>query len=873
MASGGRVVAETSGKTITVKRNGVSLASGSNFAAGETLTIGVSTFSASTGSLVLEARGGATFTGGTACTAGGANSRVAATPLMSRYIGIDSTTFTASLVMPASGSVTILAGWAAGFGNVFLLPTFVLNAGTAQSGRPSLIPTSKPISASASPSVKPTTTQPVKPPTSKPVSASPSVKPTTTQPVKPPTNKPAPSSVKPTTTQPVKPPTNKPAPSSVKPTTTQPVKPPTNQPARPSVKPTTTQPVKPPTNKPAPSSAKPTTTQPVKPPTNQPARPSVKPTKTPSRVPTVSLTVSPTKSTRVPSFKPSTKTPVPPTYRSSYLPTAVPSIMPTDSPVVLPIDLWSSQGGTLDNSRNVLGSLVNSSTLSLNTKPTSYFVTNASVSATPGIYGKYVIFPSWNGVLYAFDKTTNQLIWSKDIRKTYFPKLSAARVNIRTTPAFYGTSFLVGTNGPAYILRIDIATGTLIRKVIASSHIAAIITMSGSIYQQRFYVGVSSSEESMAADPNYICCSFVGSFLAIDIPTMKIVWTWYSIPPNLVGPAQFSGNALWGSSPVIDPNAEVEDSDDDNGKGAVYIATGNNYKISDELNSCYNTTAEAQWEVACNQVYAPENWLESVVALNLQTGKLIWGHRLTSYDAWTVACLYGSGNPNCPANPGEDADFGMAPVLSKVSGKNTLFIGQKNGLAHSINPVNGNLLWSTQSCPGGLLGGFSWGISVDNARVYASCINYYHLPWTLLNGTVINGGGWVAMDKRTGQQVWTTANPANFDPSGGVFDPASNGRAYTSWGIGPITTVNDIVLVTSADSVYRPNLGTGSAQYGSGGYAYSLNKKTGKILSSFETKAGLYGGFSSDTHCVYVGFGYSFLSSGKGVYGWCIPNN
>ena len=40
-----------------MKRNGVSLASGSNFAAGETLTVGVSTFSASTGSLVLEARG------------------------------------------------------------------------------------------------------------------------------------------------------------------------------------------------------------------------------------------------------------------------------------------------------------------------------------------------------------------------------------------------------------------------------------------------------------------------------------------------------------------------------------------------------------------------------------------------------------------------------------------------------------------------------------------------------------------------------------------------------------------------------------------------------------------------------------------------
>ena len=96
-----------------------------------------------------------------------------------------------------------------------------------------------------------------------------------------------------------------------------------------------------------------------------------------------------------------------------------------------------------------------------------------SVSATPGIYGNYVIFPSWNGVLYAFGKYTNQLIWSKDIRQTYFPKLKTSRVNIRTTPAFYGNSFLVGTNGSAYILKIEIATGKLLGKLVASSHVSA----------------------------------------------------------------------------------------------------------------------------------------------------------------------------------------------------------------------------------------------------------------------------------------------------------------------------------------------------------------------------------------------------------------
>ena len=714
--------------------------------------------------ILILALGGAKFVGGTPCTAGVPNSRAAATPTQNKYIGVDRTTLTAQLVMPASGSVAIFIGWASGFGDVYLLPSFVLSAGSVSSVKPSLIPTGIPVSIA-------------------------------------------------------------------------------------------------------------------------PSAPSKPPTKSPTWSPNLSQSPTKVPGSSKPSARPSFS-PFSPTVRPILSPTTRPTILASGAPVVLPIDLWSSQGGTLDNSRNVLGSLLNSSTLSLSKQPTSYFVTNASVSATPGIYGKYVIFPSWNGNLYAFDKTTNNLIWSKNIRQDYFPRLSAGRINIRATPAFYGNSFLVGTNGPAYILKIDIATGNLLGKLVANSHVAAVITQSGTVYQQQFFVGVSSTEESMAASPTYLCCSFAGSFLAIDIPTMQIVWTWNSIPPNLVGPSQFSGSAIWGSSPSIDPYATFGNNGGGGGgedgvtnndypvqQGLIYIATGNNYKVSDDLNYCYNTTAVSQWEVACNQVYAPDNWFESVVALSLQTGKLVWGRRLSSYDAWTVACFYGSGNPNCPANPGVDSDFGMAPVISKVAGKNTLFIGQKNGIAHSINPSNGNLLWSTLSCPGGVLGGFSWGISVDSTRVYASCINYYHLPWTLLNGTVVYGGGWVALDKVSGKQLWTTANPANFDPSGGPFTNTSNGRAFTSYGIGPTTSVNDIVLVTSGDSVYRPNLGSGGAQYGSGGYVYTLNKATGSILSSFETKAGLYGGFSADTHCAFVGFGYSFLSSGKGVYGWCRPQH
>lgn len=305
----------------------------------------------------------------------------------------------------------------------------------------------------------------------------------------------------------------------------------------------------------------------------------------------------------------------------------------------------------------------------------------------------------------------------------------------------------------------------------------------------------------------------------------------------------------------------------------MYFATGNNYKVSVDLNDCYAATAEADWEASCNLVYGKENWFESVVALNINTGAKVWAHRFSSYDAWTVACFF-SNAANCPASPGDDYDFGMAPVVGDVtlSGVLTkaLFVGQKSGIVFCINRLTGATIWSTQTSPGGTLGGLSWGISVDDTRVYASVANYLNLPWTLKNGTIITGGGWIALKKTTGEVLWTTANPAYYDPSGLPGDALSNGRSTTSWGTGPATAVGDIVFVTSSDSVYSPSLLSGTPVYGSGGYVYTLSKTTGQVLTSFETKGGVYGGFAVDSHCAFVGYGYSFLSDGKGVYGWCI---
>ena len=695
--------------------------------------------------------------------------------------------------MPAAGSgpVVITVGTALGFGPVSVADTFTLLDPIDM--QPSLLPSMSPSKAPSEPSDFPS-----KSPTPV-VTRVLSVKPTSAKPIS--IEKPIPTLL----------------PSSSKTTT------PSGKPTF-SVSPT----IKPQTNSPSKySTVKPTFT----------ASPTAKPH---SSSPTMTTT-------RSPSVKPTTLKP------SSSPHSVAPSTYPTISPTAALPDSWKSQGGDIYNSRYLspTNTKIRGSNLNLKGGPSNFFDVNSSVYATPAIFGDYLIFPADDGNLYAFNKTSGKLFWKNSIKKAYFkdPKLHSKItftpnvVVSRTTPVKYRNSFLLGTIDYCSILRIDIKTGTLIGKVRLSSLRYARITMSGTVLDNNFYVGVASSEESASGNPSYPCCSFVGSFHSIDIPSMSVVWDWYTIPLNTVGPAQLSGAAIWGSSPSIDVDT-----------GLVYFATGDNYYVPDELTSCYNITAPANWEKSCNAVLAPENWFESVIALNIFTGQKVWAKRVSSYDAWSIACVF-KNNPNCPIIPGLDYDFGMAPVLSTVNNKKVLFIGQKSGIVYSFNATTGSIIWAKQTSPGSIVGGHSWGISVDDTQVYASVANYFHLPWTLKNGTTTVGGGWVALDKKSGNITWTTANPAGYDPTG-IGLSKSNRRIATSWGMGPSSVVGDVVLVGSADIV--------GYNYGSGGYVYSLKKTDGKIISSYETKAGVYGGFSADNNCAYIGHGYPLFGLAEG---------
>ncbi|GLU11127.1 hypothetical protein SLE2022_278930 [Rubroshorea leprosula] len=97
------------------------------------------------------------------------------------------------------------------------------------------------------------------------------------------------------------------------------------------------------------------------------------------------------------------------------------------------------------------------------------------------------------------------------------------------------------------------------------SHPAGVITMSGTYHKGYFYVGISSLESELSIEQ---CCTLRGSFVKLDGRSGKILWQTFMLPDNFGKTGEYTGAAIWGSSPPIDTYRNL-----------VYIATGNLYSV------------------------------------------------------------------------------------------------------------------------------------------------------------------------------------------------------------------------------------------------------------------------------------------------------
>jgi len=439
-----------------------------------------------------------------------------------------------------------------------------------------------------------------------------------------------------------------------------------------------------------------------------------------------------------------------------------------------------------------------------NLSPKWTFTTGGDVSATPTVDGDAVYFPDWGGNLFAVKKNSGQLIWSHKISEYDGVDGAVSRVS----PAVDGDQVIIGdilnskeVHNGANVIAVDRQTGTLRWITQVETHPAAIITGSPVVFKGVVYIGVSSSEETLATNPAYPCCSFRGSVVALDAKSGAILWKTFDMPDNGGGTDQYSGGAVW-QPPAIDPK-----------RGTLFIGTGNNYTVPPDVVACQKATPTAN----CT---APDDLFDAALGLDLKTGQVKWSKKLQGFDTWTVACITSSGpNPNCPVPSSPDFDLGgSGPNL--VGG--IIGFGQKSGIYWALNPDNGNIVWSTPVGPGASLGGIEWGTATDGKRIYVAIANSDLLPYTLVSGQQITWGAWSALDVATGKILWQTADPT----------PATIDR-------GSVSVANGVMYAGS-----------------NSGQMYALDTKTGNILWNFASGGSVIDGPSIVDGVLFWGSGY-----------------
>ena len=456
--------------------------------------------------------------------------------------------------------------------------------------------------------------------------------------------------------------------------------------------------------------------------------------------------------------------------------------------------------------------------------------TAGNVTATPTVYQGVVYVPDMGGKLWAVSAGSGRVLWSRSI-SSY---TGIANDVSRTSPAVAGRAIILGDGwirnnvfAGAHVFAVDRLTGGLLWMTRVHEHVSAIVTSSPVVDNGVAYVGISSKEEGLAGAPGYVCCTFRGAVVALDVRTGRILWKTYMVPsnstnPDMNGPDFYSGNGVWGSSAVVDTQ-----------RGLLYVGSANNF-------SAPAGVCKSPDETNCEES-APDNHFDSIVALRLTDGAIVWATRTLRADVFSAQCFCGP-----------DLDFGAAPNLFTVTNPNTgqpqqvVGIGQKSGDYWALNPDDGAVVWRTKVGPGGLGGGVEWGTATDGDRIYVAEANSERKPFTLSGtgpfaGMTVTSGYWSALNPVTGDILWQTPDPQ------GSKDPSF------------VTTANGVVYVGSA--------------VGTGGNMYALDGATGAVLWSFASGGSVFSAPAIVNGKLFWGSGYTRNAACPSGFNSCTANN
>ena len=286
----------------------------------------------------------------------------------------------------------------------------------------------------------------------------------------------------------------------------------------------------------------------------------------------------------------------------------IPAFTPTDL-TAEPTDNWTTARGDIYNRQySALSSITKANVKDLKiawhtrvaipTKGKPNF-TGSSAEAEPVVYNGTMYMPDMKGNVYAFDAVTGERLW---YYKPKYPKdFSAGLPTSRGVVIGDGKVYMAQTDGA--IVGLDQATGRVAwKKVVGDWKKGYFFTSPPTYINGMLIIGESGGDFGAAC-----------KVLALDAKTGQIKWKFDLIPTgNQLGAntwpkerAYVGGGAVW-APPSVDPAL-----------GLVYIGVGNPVP--------YNGNVRGPGQ---------ELFTESVVALNMNTGKYRWHYQTVHHDIW-----------------------------------------------------------------------------------------------------------------------------------------------------------------------------------------------------------------------------------------------
>ena len=280
------------------------------------------------------------------------------------------------------------------------------------------------------------------------------------------------------------------------------------------------------------------------------------------------------------------------------------------------------------------------------------------------------------------------------------------------------------------VYAVNAQNGELLWTAQVDKHFTARITAAPTLYRKSSVRAGVVIGRVLGGHADYPCCTSRGSVVADHANTGKQIWKTYVIAEEpqptrknskgiqLYAPA---GASVW-NSPTVDAKRK-----------AIYFGTG-----------------DSETEPAASTS-------DSVMALDMNTGKVLWSYQAAAGDAFLGGCGMPNQPENCPKENGPDLDIGNSPVLHTLAnGKRMVVAGTKDGNVIALDPdKKGAVIWNRSVAPNPKgtplqnLNGIVWGGAKDQQNIYYG----------------LSGGGIAAVQLSTGERVWLN----HFDTGASAF--------------------------------------------------------------------------------------------------------